>query len=123
MLKRLQSWAARLSPLARPLLAVIALVLAGIAVLMVGPESLQREMLLIPALLLFVWLVLVYAFINLFAAVPDVASSDAGLWRRLCVAMQRGFYYLFAMLMAALTVAVVVTTFQLTMAWLRSYVL
>lgn len=121
MLTRLQRQASRFAGAAKPLLALSALVLAGIGVLLAGPSAAQREIFLIPALLVFVWLLLAFAFIQLFVSVPDLPPAGSGWLKRMSVSIRRGFYYLFAVLMLGVSIAVLVITFQLTMAWIRSY--
>lgn len=122
MLELLQKFALRFAWAKKPVFILLLVMVAVLVATVVFSGSLSQDVLLIPAILFFVWLLLLFSFLNLFAHVP-ARQSEAGLWQRLLDWFKRGFYYLFAVVMVLISIAVLVTTYQLTVAWLYMYII
>lgn len=122
MLEFLQKYAVRFNGARKGLLVLMVLagVLLGMILLLSGSH--QQDVLMIPAILFFVWVTMAFSCINLFAHVPQRPQARVGVVHRMLVAFKRGFYYLFALVMAIISVGLLVTTWQLTMVWLYMYV-
>lgn len=120
MLELLQKYALKWAAARKPVfyLILVLLVLLGGTLLFSGSRT--GDILMIPAILLFVWFLLLFSFLNLFAHVPE-RKQRGGLFARLLLFLKRGFYYIFALAMLGLTLAVLVTTYQMLMAWLYEY--
>jgi len=123
MLELLQKYALRFSGARKALLVlmVVAAILLGLILLFSGSH--QQDVLMIPAILFFVWVTMAFSCINLFAHVPPRSQGRTGFIHRLLVAFKRGFYYLFALVMIVISIGLLVTTWQLTMVWLYMYVI
>lgn len=122
MLELLQKYALRFAWLRKPVFYVLMAMVIVFAATMLFSGSETEDVLLIPAILLFVWFLLLFSFLNLFAHVPE-RVREGRLFARLFGSLKRGFYHLFAIAMVLITVAVVVTTYQMIMVWLYMYVL
>ena len=123
MLETLQKYALRFAGARKILLILVfaAAILLGLVLLLSGSH--EQDMLMIPAILFFIWVTMAFSCINLFAHVPEPVQGSIGFVRRLLVAFKRGFYYLFALIMIGISIALLVTTWQLTMVWIYMYVL
>jgi len=123
MLESLQTYARRFYAARQPLLLLILATLAGLALILLFSGSHTQDMLMIPLLLLFIWVTMLFSCINLFAHVPRPANEETGWLSRLGRKLKRSVFYLFALIFLLISVGLVVTTFQLVMVWVRMYVL
>jgi hypothetical protein len=119
MLELFEKLARRIKPYRMLIVLIfIAVCAAAIWVFLMASTELQDRW-LIPIILALVWVLLVYSGLLLFAPVP-AADAKAKRWRdRLSVTIKRGGYHLFAWFMVFVSAAVVIVTFQLSMAWIR----
>jgi hypothetical protein len=119
MLELFEKLARRIKPYRMLIVLIfIAVCAAAIWVFLMASTELQDRW-LIPIILALVWVLLVYSGLLLFAQVP-AADAKAKRWRdRLSVTIKRGGYHLFAWFMVFVSAAVVIVTFQLSMAWIR----
>lgn len=122
MLIRLQTLARRFAGLRKPLLAGCLIMPAVILWLLARSDGSSDDTALIPAILFFVWLLLLYTALTLFARVPE-PDSGAGWWQRQKTRLVRFLYTVLALLVTVLAIATVVTTWQLASAWVYLYVL
>ena len=122
MLIRLQHIARRLAVVRKPLLIGCLLMPLVILWLLSGADAGSDDRALIPAILFFVWLLLLNTALGLFANIPE-RRSDMGWWQRQKVRLVRGLYWLLALLVTAIAVATLVTTWQLASVWVYMYVL
>lgn len=121
MLEKLQELARRYMG-ARPWMLVLALLSLCSAVWILMTSDRQAEDVgLIPAMLLFAWATMFHSFLNLFACVPPQAVAEENFGKRLTAIFKRGAYYMFAFLMALVTLLLVVTTLQMLGAWRTMY--
>lgn len=119
----LQTIARRLAWLNRPLLLLVMALPVIIGLLLLSSPADGQDAWLIPSLLLFLWILLLYTGINLFADVPPPATADQPWHRRAGVSLRRGLYYILATLAVLLAVATIVTTYQLASVWVYTHVL
>lgn len=123
MLIRLQSFARRFAALRKPVLAGCLAMPPVILWLLARSDGSSDDRGLIPAILFFVWLLLLYTALTLFARVPGEPGSGAGWWQRQKTRLVRFLYAALAVLLAVLAIATVITTWQLASAWVYLYVL
>ncbi|MEX1196492.1 MAG: hypothetical protein WEB57_01345 [Pseudohongiellaceae bacterium] len=122
MLIRLQTLARRFAVLRKPLLTGCLVMPPVILWLLAGPGGGGDDRALIPAILFFAWLLLLYTALTLFARVPE-PDVEAGWWQRQKTRLVRFLYGVLAVLVTVLAIATVVTTWQLASAWVYLYVL
>lgn len=121
MLERLQGWARRFAG-ARPWLLVLALLsLSGCAWIVMTSGNQAGDVALIPNMLLFAWATMVHSFLNLFAQVPAGVVPGMKFASRFKARFKRSAYYLFAILMAVVSLLLIVTTLQMASAWRTMY--
>jgi hypothetical protein len=89
--------------------------------LLTRSSSSSEDTALIPAILFFAWLLLLFTALTLFARVPEV-DADMGWWRRQRTLLVRFAFWILALLLGVLAIATLVTTLQLASAWVRLYV-
>lgn len=124
MLIRLQSFARRFAGLRKPVLAGCLVMPPVILWLLARSDGSSDDTALIPAILFFVWLLLLYTALTLFARAPGPDDDrEAGWWRRQKTRLVRFLYTVLALLLGVLAVATLVTTWQLASAWVYLYVL
>lgn len=121
MLERLQELARRYLR-ARPwMLALAVLSLgAGTWILMTSGDQ-AEDVAFIPAMLLFAWAIMLHSFLNLFAHVPPRVEPGRKFGMQLTARLKRGVYYMFAVLMAVVSLLLLVTTLQMLGAWRAMY--
>jgi hypothetical protein len=121
MLERMQGHARRWM-LLRPLLLVLALLSFGALLAVLLTSATQAEdVYLIPALVLFLWCIMLHAFLSLFAQVPAPVVTTLPWRERMLMRCKRTFYYLFLCLFAALSALLLLTSWQLAGAWRMMY--
>jgi hypothetical protein len=120
MLETLQGIARRWRRM-RPVLLLGALLALGAAVRVLLTSSTQAgDIYLIPALLLFLWCLMLHAFLSLFAQVPPPVTPLP--WRQRMLARgRRAFHYLFLLLFALLSLGLLLASWQLAGAWRMMY--
>ena len=121
MLEKLKDLAAKFSALRIPALILALPLMFLLAWILMTSNSRQQDIYLIPALLLFIWLLLLFSFLSLFAQVPAPAAVHQSWFNRMKAGLMRAFYYLVALFMLAVTAALLLTSMQLAGAWLRMY--
>lgn len=121
MLERMQGHARRWSAV-RPVL-LIAAVLALAAALRILLTSVDQagDVYLIPALVLFLWCIMLHAFLTLFAQVPPPVVTALPWRRRMLMRCRRAFYHLFLGSFAVLSALLLLTSWQLAGAWRMMY--
>lgn len=122
MLIRLQQFAIRFAWLRRPLLLGCLLMPFVIAFLVFGSDGNSEDVALMPSVVLLAWLLLLHTALALFREVPAVRPED-GWWRRTKTRGVRALYSLLALLVMAITIAVLITSYQLVSTWVYLYVL
>ncbi len=121
MLERMQGHARRWLPW-RPLLILLALLSLGAALAVLLTSASQAEdVYLIPALVLFLWCLMLHAFLTLFAQVPAPVVMTLPWQTRMLMRCKRAFYYLFLGLFAVLSALLLFTSWQLAGAWRMMY--
>jgi len=120
MLETLQGIARRWQR-TRPLLLLGALLALAVALWVLLTSSTQAgDIYLIPALLLFLWCLMLHAFLSLCAQVPPPATPLP--WRQRMLGRARGaFHYLFLLLFALLSLGLLLASWQLAGAWRMMY--
>jgi hypothetical protein len=121
MLRQLKHFALRYAALRLPALLLAVLMVPVIAWILFTSDTQAQDMYLIPALVPFAWLLLLFAMLSLFPAIPDRAARDLPWHQRFPVAWRRGLYALLAGLMLMVTLGLLVITLQLLGAWRRMY--
>jgi len=121
MLEQLKHFANKLAVLRIPSLVLALLVLPILIGIITTSDSPSQEIYLIPALILFVWLLLLYSFLSLFAEIPRTLQGSNPWPVRVRAAIKRGLYYVVAVFMLLITNALVITSLQLFGAWWRMY--
>lgn len=121
MLEHLKRFAERFAILRCPALILSLLSLPLPVWIVLTSESHAQDIYLIPAVLMFIWLLLLYAFLSLFASVPERAPRDASVILRFRSGLRRAVYYTLALFMLLVSAALVMTTAQLIGAWVRMY--
>jgi len=121
ILERLQELARRYMK-ARPWMLVLATLSlgAGTWILMTSGDQ-ADDIAFIPVMLLFAWATMLHSFLNLFAHVPPHVQPGGKFGNRLTARLKRGAYYLFAILMAVVSLLLLVTTLQMLSAWRAMY--
>lgn len=121
MLERMQEHALRWRAV-RPLLVVLALLslAAGLRVLLTSADQ-AGDAYLIPAIVLFLWCLMLHAFLSLFAHIPPPAVMTLPWRKRIIARCKRGFYTAFLWAFAALTALLLITSWQLAGAWRMMY--
>lgn len=79
---------------------------------------LDNDTLLMPAILGFCWALMLYSAGELFQRIPDKASREMTLRRRLAVRVRRGMLWVLGMLMIASAAALLILSYQLMRVWL-----
>lgn len=121
MLEILQGHARRWRAM-RPVLLVLALLSLGAALAVLLRSTDQAgDLYLIPSIVLFLWCLMLYAFLSLFAQVPAPAVMSLPWRRRMLLRWRRAFYYLFLVLFIALCLLLLLTSWQLAGAWRMMY--
>jgi cytochrome b561 len=121
MLEQLKHFANKLALLRIPSLVLAVLVLPVLMWIITASDSPSQDIFLIPALILFVWLLLLYSFLSLFAEIPPIVPASSPWQVRAGAAIKRGLYYLVAVCMLLITNALLITSLQLFGAWWRMY--
>ena len=121
MLETLQGIARRWQR-TRPLLLLGAVLALAAALRVLLTSSTQAgDIYLIPALLLFLWCLMLHAFLSLFAHVPS-RPVTALPWRQSILARgRRAFHYLFLLMFALLSLGLLLASWQLAGAWRMMY--
>ncbi|MDT8428059.1 MAG: hypothetical protein RQ757_04750 [Pseudomonadales bacterium] len=121
LLDRLQQLAVKYVFLRRPVQWSLLPVLMLLAWLFLSDSQQAADSYQIPVILLLLWLLTLYAFFSFFVQVP--LRPDAGMpWRqRWGQRLRRAAYGVLALLMSALSLALLVISAQLVSAWIRMY--
>jgi hypothetical protein len=121
MLEQMQGYARRWMAL-RPVLLVVAVLALGAALrILLTSVDQAGDVYLIPALVLFLWCIMLHAFLTLFARVPPPAVTTLPWRQRMLMRCRRVFYYLFLGLFAVLSALLLLTSWQLAGAWRMMY--
>lgn len=112
MIERLQRIASLLSGLRLPIL-LLAMLFLGLFVFSLFQQGTDRESAMLPALVGFLWAVLLYSFSRLFAEVPERPQPQHGWRQRLSLRLRRWLMSIIAILVILLTLAVLVLSWQL----------
>jgi hypothetical protein len=119
MLVLFEKLAKRLRPFKILILLVLILVSGAVAWVFLGMSAEDQDRWLIPAILALAWVLLLYSGVLLFAHVPTVGDRSEVWLDRMAAKFKRGCYHLFAWFMLLVSAAVLIVTFQLSMAWIR----
>lgn len=121
MLENLQELARRYMR-ARPWMLVLTMLslIAATWILMTSGDQ-AEDIAFIPAMLLFAWATMFHSFLNLFAHVPPRPEPGGRFGKQLTARLKRGAYYMFAVLMAVVSLLLLVTTLQMLGAWREMY--
>ncbi len=121
MLEQLKRLADKLRVLRAPALFLSLLTLLALAWIVINSNSQEDDIYLIPVLVLFIWSLLAFSFLSLFAHIPQHAEEKSSRLEKMITGLQRGFYYLFAIALILVTNALILTSVQLFGAWMRMY--
>jgi hypothetical protein len=121
MLERLKRLAIRLAPIRQLILLLAFLALIAMAYVLATSGTQAEDIYLIPSLVLFIWSLTVYSFLGIFSGISPTPISGQTLLRRLLMRVKRFFYYLLLALFAAMSLFLVVTSWQLAGAWRMMY--
>jgi hypothetical protein len=121
MLERLKRLAIRLAPIRQLILLLAFLALIAMAYVLATSGTQAEDIYLIPSLVLFIWALTVYSFLGIFSSISPMPISGQTLLRRLLMRVKRFFYYLLLALFAAMSLFLVVTSWQLAGAWRMMY--
>ena|SRR5690554_1364099 len=89
--------------------------------LLVAASVALQDRWLIPTVLVTLWLLLSGSALLLFSRVPAPANSRLSLMGRVGRRLQRLFFHLFAWFMLGVTLALLVVSAQLMLAWYREH--
>jgi len=121
MLKRFENLAVRYRALRIPAWLGF-FIMVGVSVWLLTSASVSlQDRWLIPTVLLTVWLLLSGSALVLFAHVPRPPDSSLGLLASLGRRLQRLFFHLLAWFMLLVTLALLVVSGQLMLAWYREH--
>lgn len=97
------------------------LLMCGVSawVILAAPVGIQDRW-LIPVILLTLWFLLGASCLSLFAEVPAADDTQPGWVARLRKKLVRLIYHLMAWFMLVVSLSLLVISFQLMMAWMRS---
>ena len=121
MLEQLKRFADKLRVFKTPALLLSLLTLLALAWIVINSSSQGDDIYLIPVLVLFIWSLLAFSFLSLFAHIPQHAEDKSSKLDKIITGLKRGFYYLFAIALILVTNALILTSVQLFGAWLRMY--
>lgn len=121
MLERLKRIAVRLAPIRKWVLLLAIVALGAIAYVLSTSQTQAEDIYLIPTLVLFIWSLTVYSFLGVFSNIPPMPISGQTLLRRLLMRVKRFFYYVLLTLFAAMSLFLVITSWQLAGAWRMMY--
>lgn len=116
MIERLQLIASFLQRL-QTLLLVLLLLFAGLFAFSLFQYQGDSGSLMLPAIVGFCWALLLIAFARIFAEIPERPGRQHGWLRRLGLRFRRGMMTIMAVLILALSLAVLILSYQL----LRTY--
>lgn len=119
MLELFEKFARRRQSWRQPLLLALVLSAGGFFALVTVAPTNMLDRVLIPLVLLILWLLLVYSSLNLFAVIPGTVDPAQPWLHRLKQSLYRLLYQLYAWFMLLVSLALVVTSLQLGMAWIR----
>lgn len=118
MLEKLQRIALALAPLQRLCLLAIAAMCVIIGLSIFGVSVFAGDAYLVPAFVGLLWLLCLYTFIVCFRWLPARVAPDAARLVRLRAWFARVFYWLLAVTMLGITVAVVLASVRFARIWL-----
>lgn len=117
MIERLQRIATFLDRLRLLIFVIGGFSLVVVLLSLLETPWLKGDELLIPSILGFCWAATFYSISKLFVVVPGEPGSAAGFRDRLSARLRRGVLWVLGALMIALTISVMVLSYQLLRAW------
>ena len=84
-------------------------------------DSSAQDVYLIPSIVGILWCLIFNILITLFRVVPSKPDAKAKLFVKLKARLDRGIYYLFALIFIVLSIAVLVMSFRLFGIWRGTY--
>lgn len=95
----------------------LAILFAGLFVYSLFQFRADGDSLMMPAIAGFCWAAVLYACARLFARIPEKPGPHHGFTRRLSLRLRRAAMGLMAIIMLALTLMVLVVSYQLIRTW------
>ena len=117
MLNALHKLSLLLAPLRTAWLLIAIVSLAALAFMLVSGFNTSREGYLLPCLALSLWSLLAYIIASTFVQLPEPVNDKQGFFTRLKLKLQRGLYWLLAILFIGLTATTVLFTLRLLNIW------
>ncbi|WP_286263099.1 hypothetical protein [Thalassotalea atypica] len=87
---------------------------------LIFPDSAAFDVGLLPALLTFLWLLLLFLFCQMFGSVGDLTTQSKGLLKKSKQKLKRFIYGSFALLFSLLSIAVVLLSIRSLNVWLQT---
>ena len=103
----------------KPIVVVLGLVFVSVFVASIlGLGGFDTAALLIPSLLGFFWSAIYFILLTMFPSVPPRPGKEVKLLRRIKIRFQRRMYYLLALILIILTMAILFLSLKLLGIWL-----
>lgn len=117
MLERLSAVSKRLY-WTKPIAVLLGLVFISLFVTsLLGLAGFDTDTLLIPSLLGALWSTLYYILLAIFPSVPVILGKELTFMTRIKVRLQRGMYYVLAIMLITLTIVILLLSFRLLGIW------
>ena len=121
MIDRLRSIARAAGGLAIPSLILAVACLAHAVFIVFTSSSHEDDRYLFPSILVFMWALSVYGFIETFKYVPERLDDAAGFFRRMQRRLSRLWYWIVGLVFLGTSIAVVALTLRALSVWLGDY--
>ena len=107
----------------QPIAMVLAIAALGVFVYVIfGAAGIAKDdYYLIPSAVILLWCLLICAILYGFPHVPERASKELGVFKRLAISALRFYFTILALTCLATTIAVAVVTFKILNIWLKNY--
>ena len=121
MIDRLRTIARSVQGLAAPSLAIALLFFAYATFIAFTSSSVESDKHLFPSILVFIWMLSLYAFVVTFKDVPQPSEASLGFFARAKRRLIRFWYWIVGLILLASTAAVVIFTVRVMTIWVRTY--
>ncbi len=98
---------------------LVSLASLAVSIFIMSPHHGDR--LIIPSLVGLIWAMSTYAFIVTFRSVPQRPGSASGIFSRLKLRIERGWYWFISVILLGTTVVAIGLTCRMVSIWLRAY--
>ena len=120
MIERLQRIATNLARFRRLIVAIAGLTFVLLLLSLLNVFGLNSDLLLIPSIITFSWAITLFSVSGLFVTIPEKAERGAKWKQRISSSMRRGSLWVLAFLTIALTLSLILLSYQLLRIWVIS---